>query len=109
VRVLVNKAHTFGKRRAVFNNGWHFPCRWGAGTWQGNGHLENLKMACFVNITHLVNTIAPRTMRASRVFGGYWAKYGKGKGHAGRIDKCGTCCQSTGDDMGALRRPLTRT
>jgi sulfoacetaldehyde dehydrogenase len=76
VRVLVNQAHTFGNGGA-FDNGLAFTLSMGCGTWQGNAISENLNWRCFVNITHLVTTIAEDRPSEEALFGAYWAKYGK--------------------------------
>jgi sulfoacetaldehyde dehydrogenase len=76
VRVLVNQAHTFGNGGG-FDNGLPFTLSMGCGTWQGNSLSENLNWRCFVNITHLVTTIAEDKPSEEALFGAYWAKYGK--------------------------------
>jgi sulfoacetaldehyde dehydrogenase len=76
VRVLVNQAHTFGNGGG-FDNGLPFTLSMGCGTWQGNSISDNLNWRCFVNITHLVTTIAEDKPSEEALFGTYWAKYGK--------------------------------
>jgi sulfoacetaldehyde dehydrogenase len=76
VRVLVNQAHTFGNGGS-FDNGLPFTLSMGCGTWQGNSLSENLNWRCFVNITHLVTTIAEDKPSEEALFGAYWAKYGR--------------------------------
>jgi len=76
VRVLVNQAHTFGNGGG-FNNGLPFTLSMGCGTWQGNSISDNLNWRCFVNITHLVNTIPEDKPEEDELFGAYWAKWGK--------------------------------
>jgi sulfoacetaldehyde dehydrogenase len=76
VRVLVNQAHTFGNGGS-FDNGLPFTLSMGCGTWQGNSLSENLNWRCFVNITHLVTTIAEDKPSEQALFGAYWAKYGR--------------------------------
>lgn len=76
VRVLVNQAHTFGNGGG-YDNGLPFTLTMGCGTWQGNALSENLNWQCFVNITHLVNTIPEDRPSEEALFGPYWAKYGK--------------------------------
>ena len=76
VRVLVNQAHTFGNGGG-FDNGLPFTLSMGCGTWQGNSLSENLNYRCFLNITHLVTTIAEDRPSEEALFGAYWAKYGK--------------------------------
>jgi sulfoacetaldehyde dehydrogenase len=76
VRVLVNQAHTFGNGGG-FDNGLPFTLSMGCGTWQGNAISENLNWRCFVNITHLVTTIAEDRPSEEALFGAFWAKYGK--------------------------------
>jgi sulfoacetaldehyde dehydrogenase len=76
VRVLVNQAHTFGNGGS-FDNGLPFTLSMGCGTWQGNSLDDNLNYRCFLNITHLVTTIAEDKPSEDQLFGGYWAKFGK--------------------------------
>lgn len=76
VRVLVNQAHTFGNGGG-FDNGLPFTLSMGCGTWQGNSISENLNYRCFLNITHLVTTIAEDKPPEDALFGSYWEKYGK--------------------------------
>jgi sulfoacetaldehyde dehydrogenase len=76
VRVLVNQAHTFGNGGS-FDNGLPFTLSMGCGTWQGNSLADNLNWRCFVNITHLVTTIAEDKPSEEALFGAYWAKYGR--------------------------------
>ena len=76
VRVLVNQAHTFGNGGG-FDNGLPFTLSMGCGTWQGNAISDNLNWRCFVNITHLVNTIPEDKPSEEALFGDFWKKYGK--------------------------------
>ncbi|MBU2531133.1 MAG: aldehyde dehydrogenase family protein, partial [Alphaproteobacteria bacterium] len=76
VRVLINQAHTFGNGGG-FDNGLPFTLTMGCGTWQANSIDDNLNWRCFVNVTHLVNTIPEDKPTEEALFGGYWAKYGK--------------------------------
>ena len=76
VRVLVNQAHTFGNGGG-FDNGLPFTLTMGCGTWQANSFSDNLSWRNFVNITHLVSTIAEDKPSEEALFGAYWAKYGK--------------------------------
>jgi sulfoacetaldehyde dehydrogenase len=76
VRVLVNQAHTFGNGGG-FDNGLPFTLSMGCGTWQGNSLSDNLNWRCFINVTHLVTTIAADKPSEEALFGVYWAKYGK--------------------------------
>lgn len=76
VRVLVNQAHTFGNGGS-FNNTLPFTLSMGGGTWAGNSISENLNYRHFINITHLVTTIAEDKPSDNALFGDYWAKYGK--------------------------------
>ena len=76
VRVLVNQAHTFGNGGS-FDNGLPFTLSMGCGTWQGNSLSDNLNWRCFVNVTHLVTTIAEDKPSEEALFGAYWAKYGR--------------------------------
>jgi sulfoacetaldehyde dehydrogenase len=76
VRVLVNQAHTFGNGGG-FDNGLNFTLSMGCGTWGGNSISENLNYKHFLNITHLVTTIAEDQPSEEALFGAYWAKYGR--------------------------------
>jgi len=75
VRVLVNQAHTFGNGGS-FNNCLPFTLSMGGGTWAGNTISENLNHTHFINITHLVTTIAEDKPSEEELFGNHWAKYG---------------------------------
>jgi sulfoacetaldehyde dehydrogenase len=76
VRVLVNQAHTFGNGGS-FDNGLNFTLTMGCGTWAGNAISENLGYQHFINITHLVTTIAEDKPSEDELFGSYWKKNGK--------------------------------
>ena len=76
VRVLVNQAHTFGNGGS-FDNGLPFTLSMGGGTWAGNTISENLNYRHFINITHLVTTIAEDRPSEDALFGAYWKKYGR--------------------------------
>ena len=76
VRVLVNQAHTFGNGGS-FNNGLNFTLSMGCGTWGGNSISENLNYRHFINITHLVTTVAEDKPTEEELFGAYFARYGK--------------------------------
>lgn len=76
VRVLVNQAHTYGNGGS-FDNGLNFTLSMGCGTWGGNSISENLNYRHFINVTHLVRTIAPDEPSEDELFGGYWQRYGK--------------------------------
>lgn len=76
VRVLVNQAHTFGNGGG-FNTGLPFTLSMGCGTWGGNSISENLNYRHFLNITHLVTTIAEDKPTEHALFGEYWNKYGR--------------------------------
>ena len=76
VRVLVNQAHTFGNGGS-FDNTLPFTLSMGGGTWAGNTISDNLSYKNFINITHLVTTIAEDKPSEEEIFGAYWAKYGK--------------------------------
>jgi sulfoacetaldehyde dehydrogenase len=76
VRVLVNQAHTFGNGGG-YDNGLAFTLTMGCGTWQANSISDNLNWRCFVNITHLVQTIPEDRPSEEALFGSYWKKYGK--------------------------------
>ena len=76
VRVLVNQAHTFGNGGS-FNNTLPFTLSMGGGTWAGNTISENLNWSHFINVTHLVTTIAEDKPSEEALFGAHWEKYGK--------------------------------
>ncbi|SFN86791.1 sulfoacetaldehyde dehydrogenase [Roseovarius lutimaris] len=76
VRVLVNQPHTLGNGGS-FENALPFTLSMGCGTWAGNTIDENLNWRHFVNITHLVTTIAEDKPDESDLFGQYWARHGK--------------------------------
>ncbi|UCH74352.1 MAG: aldehyde dehydrogenase family protein [Rhodospirillales bacterium] len=76
VRVLVNQAHTFGNGGG-FDNALPFTLSMGCGTWAGNSIDENLNWRHFINVTHLVTTIAEDRPSEEALFGAYWEKYGK--------------------------------
>ncbi|MEL6623718.1 MAG: sulfoacetaldehyde dehydrogenase, partial [Pseudomonadota bacterium] len=77
VRVLVNQAHTFGNGGG-FNNCLPFTLSMGGGTWAGNTISDNLNWSHFINVTHLVTTIAEDKPSEDELFGAYWDKYGRG-------------------------------
>ena len=76
VRVLVNQAHTFGNGGG-FDNGLNFTLSMGGGTWAGNSISDNLNYKHFINVTHLVNTIAQDKPSEEALFGDYWRKFGR--------------------------------
>jgi sulfoacetaldehyde dehydrogenase len=76
VRVLVNQAHTFGNGGG-FDNGLPFTLSMGCGTWAGNSISENLCWRHFINVTHLVTTIAEDKPSEEALFGPYWRRYGR--------------------------------
>ena len=76
VRVLVNQAHTFGNGGG-FDNGLPFTLSMGCGTWAGNSISENLNWRHFINVTHLVTTIAEDKPSEEALFGPYWRRYGR--------------------------------
>ncbi len=75
VRVLVNQAHTFGNGGS-FDNALNFTLSMGCGTWGGNSISENLNYRHFINITHLVRTIAEDKPSEQELFGAHLARYG---------------------------------
>ena len=76
VRVLVNQAHTYGNGGS-FDNSLNFTLSMGGGTWAGNSISENLNYKHFINITHLVTTIAEDKPSEKALFGPHWEKYGR--------------------------------
>ena len=77
VRVLVNFAHTFGNGGG-FDSGLNFTLSMGCGSWQKNSISENLSYKHFLNITHLVQQIAPDKPSEEDLFGPHWAKTKQG-------------------------------
>jgi sulfoacetaldehyde dehydrogenase len=73
VRVLVNFAHTFANGGS-FDSGLNFTLSMGCGSWQKNSISENLNYKNFLNITHLVQRIAPDQPSPQELFGPHWAK-----------------------------------
>ena len=76
VRILVNQAHTFGNGGS-FDNCLPFTLSMGGGTWAGNTISENLNYSHFINVTHLVTTIAEDKPSEEALFGNHWEKYGR--------------------------------
>lgn len=75
VRVLVNQAHTFANGGG-FDTGLPFTLSMGCGSWGGNSISENLNYRHFINITHLVTSVAEDKPSEEDLFGKYWEKYG---------------------------------
>lgn len=76
VRVLVNQAHTFANGGG-FDTGLPFTLSMGCGSWGGNSITENLNYRHFINITHLVTSVAEDKPTEAELFGKYWEKYGQ--------------------------------
>ncbi len=76
VRVLVNQAHTFANGGG-FDTGLPFTLSMGCGSWGGNSITENLNYRHFINITHLVTSVAEDKPTEEELFGKYWEKYGR--------------------------------
>ncbi len=76
VRVIVNQAHTFANGGS-FENGLAFTLSMGCGTWQGNSLSDNLNYKCFMNISHVIETIPEDKPTEEELFGPHWEKYGK--------------------------------
>ena len=76
VRVLVNQAHTFANGGG-FDTGLPFTLSMGCGSWGGNSITENLNYRNFINVTHLVTSIAEDKPTEAELFGNYWEKYGQ--------------------------------
>ena len=76
VRVLVNQPHTFGNGGS-FENALPFTLSMGCGTWAGNTIDENLNWRHFINVTHLVTTVAEDKPSEADLFGPYWERHGK--------------------------------
>ena len=76
VRVLVNQAHTFANGGG-FDTGLPFTLSMGCGSWGGNSITENLNYRHFINITHLVRSVAEDKPEEEALFGQYWEKHGR--------------------------------
>ena len=76
VRVLVIEHATFGNGGG-FDNGLPFTLSMGCGTWASNSISENLSWRHFINVTHLVTTIAEDRPSEEALFGPYWRRYGR--------------------------------
>uniref|UniRef100_UPI003B522883 acylating sulfoacetaldehyde dehydrogenase n=1 Tax=Roseovarius indicus TaxID=540747 RepID=UPI003B522883 len=76
VRVLINQPHTFGNGGS-FENALPFTLSMGCGTWAGNSIDENLNWRHFINVTHLVTTVAEDKPEEAELFGPYWERHGK--------------------------------
>ncbi|MGI9488115.1 MAG: acylating sulfoacetaldehyde dehydrogenase [Geminicoccaceae bacterium] len=76
VRVLINQAHTFANGGG-FDTGLPFTLSMGCGSWGGNSITENLNYRHFINITHLVTSVAEDKPTEAELFGQYWEKYGQ--------------------------------
>jgi len=76
VRVLVNQAHTFANGGG-FDTGLPFTLSMGCGSWGGNSITDNLNYKHFINITHLVTSVAEDKPEEADLFGKYWEKYGR--------------------------------
>ena len=60
-----------------FDSGLNFTLSMGCGTWGGNSITENLNYRHFINVTHLVTTIAEDKPDEEALFGEYFTKYGR--------------------------------
>ncbi|MEM7043109.1 MAG: aldehyde dehydrogenase family protein [Pseudomonadota bacterium] len=76
VRVLVNQAHTFANGGG-FDTGLPFTLSMGCGSWGGNSITENLNYRHFINVTHLVRSVAEDKPEEADLFGKYWEKHGQ--------------------------------
>jgi len=75
-RVIVNQAHCFATGGS-FDNGMPFSLSMGCGSWGGNSIYDNLHWRHFLNVTRVVETIAPREPTLDDMFGAYWAAVGQ--------------------------------
>ncbi|HEX6794378.1 MAG TPA: aldehyde dehydrogenase family protein [Casimicrobiaceae bacterium] len=77
-RVIVNQAHCFATGGS-FDNALPFSLSMGCGTWGGNSISDNLNYRHFLNITRVVQPLAPAKVREptdTQLFGAYRAKHG---------------------------------
>ena len=61
-------------RLAPYNGGQDAPY---PNDWEGNSITENLNYRHFINITHLVTSVAEDKPAEAELFGKYWEKYGQ--------------------------------
>jgi sulfoacetaldehyde dehydrogenase len=76
-RVIVNQAHCFATGGS-FDNALPFSLSMGCGTWGGNSISDNLNYRHFLNITRVVEPLAPDRVREpseEEIFGAYRAKH----------------------------------
>ena len=76
-RVIVNQAHAIANGGS-FDNGLPFSLTMGCGTWGRNSFSENLNYRHFMNTTRVVRTIAAQEPSLEDIFGGHWARHGRG-------------------------------
>jgi len=76
-RVIVNQAHAIANGGS-FDNGLPFSLTMGCGTWGRNSFSENLNYRHFMNTTRVVRTIEAREPGLEEIFGGHWARHGRG-------------------------------
>jgi sulfoacetaldehyde dehydrogenase len=77
-RVIVNQAHCFATGGS-FDNALPFSLSMGCGTWGGNSISDNLNYRHFLNITRVVQPLAPEQVREpteDELFGDYRRKHG---------------------------------
>jgi sulfoacetaldehyde dehydrogenase len=75
-RVIVNQAHCFATGGS-FDNALPFSLSMGCGTWGGNSISDNLNYRHFLNITRVVEPLAPDRVHEpseEEIFGAYRAK-----------------------------------
>ena len=75
-RIMVNQPQCYGNS-GNFNNGMPFTMTLGCGTWGGNITTENIYWKHFMNVTWVSKPIDPVVPDQEKIFGKYWAKYGK--------------------------------
>ena len=76
-RVIVNQAHCFATGGS-FDNALPFSLSMGCGTWGGNSISDNLNYRHFLNITRVVEPLAPDRVHEpseEEIFGAYRAKH----------------------------------
>jgi sulfoacetaldehyde dehydrogenase len=75
-RIMVNQPQAYGNS-GNYDNGMPFTLTLGCGTWGGNITTENIHLKHFMNVTWISKPIAPVVPDEEKIFGDYWAKYGK--------------------------------
>ena len=75
--MIVNQAHCFATGGA-YDNALPFSLSMGCGTWGGNSFSDNLNVRHFMNVTRVVQPLAPERVREpseDELFGDYRRRY----------------------------------